>query len=229
MKVAPIIRANTLVGSVRNGERVGLLVGGVRYGYYHYNRRFNDDHFFFGFYVFDPFLYDTCVCSPWYYYPCLPPYLAYNRVVIVDNYYSSGWEGRPYYWENEQPASRTDLDLALQDMVSAFQDDDRRAISRLIPRDGQVNIYTEGNYSYSLSSDAFYDLYKDGIENVHTDKYQITRVETNDRGDARIEARHDYVDPWNNTQTVYHTYYLVRQGHDYVIREFGTSYDAKGW
>jgi hypothetical protein len=149
--------------------------------------------------------------------------------VFVDHYYSTGWYGQPYDWNPTPTSHSTDLDYAIQDIVSVFTDDNRRALGRLVPRDGKVNIYTEGNYSYSMDADSFYDLYKDGAENVHTDSYTVQRVEQKDNGDVRILAKHEYTDPWDQHQVVYHTYYLVRDGRDYVIREFGTSYYKQGW
>ncbi len=227
-----IVRAPSAVfrphpgGAAPAFEHGGLYRGGWREGYYHYNHFFHDDHFFFGFYVFDPFAFGLCVCSPWYYYPCLPPYLAYGHVIFVDTWYSSGWVGEPYTYYPDAPSRDNSpaLDPSLHYIVAAFQDDDRRALSHLVPRDGKVNIFTEGNYSYSLSADDFYDLYKDGVENVHTDKYVIEDVQVNAKGDARVKARHEYTDPWGKPQTVSHTYYLAHEGSDYVIREFGTSY-----
>jgi len=230
---APNVFIHPGPGFVRPIHTGGLVDHGYRYGYYHYNRHFRDDHFFFGFYVFEPFGGPSCYCSPWYYYPCLPPYLAPGHVVIVDSFYSTGWVGRPYAYTpvpvNPNANKATDLDFAVQDIVAAFQDDDRRALGDLVPKDGKVNIFTEGNYSYSLGADEFYDLYKDGIENVHTQHYSIEKVETSEKGDVRVLARHDYTDPWDQEQTVYHTYYLVHEGQNYVIREFGTSYYDKGW
>jgi hypothetical protein len=229
--VGGIVDGRTLGSRVRDTERVGLVRSGYRYGYYGYHHNdWDSNRFFFGFYVYDPIAYDRCVCSPWYYYPCLPPYVAYHRVVIVDRYYSTDWYGSPYDRREDYLAvNRQALDSALDDIRDAFVNLDRRSISHLVPSDGKVNIFTEGNYSYSLNADEFYNVYKDGIQNVKTDSYRILRVERNDRGDARVQAEHSYTDPWGERQTVYHTYYLAREGRDYVIREFGTSYYNKGW
>jgi hypothetical protein len=232
---APIIINNgQLQRRVGQSERnIGLVRDGYRYGYYHYRRDWRDDYFCYPYYSFDPFYYDRCVASPWYYYVSLPPYVNYSRVTIVNVFPTSNWYGTPYRWRPVDQWDRNgryeDLDYSIEDIVDAFQDGSRRAIERLVPTRGTVNIYTEGNYSYSLNADDFYDLYNDGIQNVNTVRYQIIDVQRNRDGNARVLARHEFIDPWGTRQTVWHTYYLERDRRDYVIREFGTSYYRSGW
>ena len=64
-----------------------------------WRRKYWRDSFFaFPFYVFDPFLW-PCYVSPWYYYPCLPPYVGSANVVVVDSYPTSNWRGSDYDWD----------------------------------------------------------------------------------------------------------------------------------
>ncbi|AIE86751.1 hypothetical protein [Fimbriimonas ginsengisoli] len=232
---APVIINNgQLQRRVGQNERgVGIVRGGYRYGYYHYRRDWQDDWFCYPYYAFDPFRFDRCVTSPWYYYVSCPPYLNYSRVTIVNVYPTSNWSGDNYDWrpidQYDRNARYEDLDYAIEDIVDVFQNGSRRSLDRLVPRRGSVNIYTEGNYSYSLGADDFYDLYQDGMENVNTVRYQIVDVQRDRNGNARVLARHEFIDPWNQRQTVWHTYYLQRERRDYVIREFGTSYYRQGW
>lgn len=230
---APVIINNgQLQRRINNSERVGLVRNGYRWGYYHYNRSWRDDSFWYPHYAFDPFAFDRCVISPWYYYVSLPPYLNYNRVTIINVYPTTNWYGHPYRWRSIDEGDRgnySDIDYAIQDIRDAFEDGNRRAIDRLCPRNGNINIYSDGNYDYSLGANDFYDLYNDGIENVRTRRYVIENVEVNDAGNVRIFARHEYTDPWGNDAVVFHTYYLERSGRDYVIREFGTTQDRNRW
>ena len=166
------------------------------------------------------------MCSPWYYYPTLPPYINNTRVIIINmGWPSHNWYGQTYRWN--QPTYNNwgrynDLDYAVQDIVSAFERRDYRAINRLVPNRGNVHIYLDGRYSYSLQPDDFYDLFVDGIENARTVRYEITEVRQNGRY-AKVTARHQYVDPWNQRSTTYHDFFLEQDGRDYVIREFGTT------
>jgi len=183
--------------------------------------------------VFDPFAYDRFYCSPWYYYSFLPAYINTTRVIVVNNYYGyNDWQGDVYnygggysddgYRGNDR--RDRDLDFALDDITKAFDDNDNRTASSLIPRSGSVAIFMDGKYNYSLNPDDFNDLFMDAVENAKTDKYVIESVRTN-RGVARVVARHEYTDPSGDPQTVWHTYTLEEEHGQYVIREFGTDYD----
>jgi len=232
---APIIINNgQLQRRVGQSERIGLIDNGYRVGYYHYDRRWNDDWFGYPYYVFDPYQRFNCVVSPWYYYASLPPYLNSNRIIIVNNFPTTNWYGQPYEYNrpdfsNRWDNNRNEVDYAVADIEDAFQRGDRRAVNRLVPRRGNVNIYTDGRYSYSLNADDFYDLYLDGIENARTRRYEILDVQTSRNGGIRVYARHEYTDPWDRRETVWHQYYMERDRNSYVIREFGTSYQRPRW
>jgi len=219
---------------VMQQERVGLVHGGVRYGYYHYDRNWRDDYFYYPYYAFDPFGYNRCVASPWYYYPTLPPYINGTRVTIINinalPYVN--WVGQSYRWNRPDRSDRwtryNDIDYTLDDLVVAFERGENRAINRLIPRNGQVHVYMDGRYNYSLGPDDFYDLFNDGIQSTRTRDYQILDVQTSNRDVARVYARHEYDDPWGRRTTVFHSFTLERERNDYVIREFGVS-NHRSW
>ena len=215
---------SSVLGKVIGGNRIGLVHGGWRTGYYGYWGGWRDSFFAYPFYMFDPWL-GPCYCSPWYYYPCLPAYIAAPRVVIVDSYPSTNWSGDDYEWQ--QPSAQNSnpmLDDSIQDLVTAFESQDHKIIDRVTPHSGNVNIYADGKYSYSLNANDFYDTYVDGIESTKTDRYQVIEVKASKDGStARVTAKHVYNDPWGNRTYVYHSYFLVKEGEQYVIREFGTS------
>jgi hypothetical protein len=215
---------------VMDQERVGLVYNGYRVGYYHYDRSWRDDWFFYPFYAFNPWQQRNVVCSPWYYYPTLPPYIHSQRIIIIQTGWpSQNWSGNTYRWN--QPTDRwgryNELDYAVDDIVQSFERRDYRSVERVIPRRGNVHIYMDGRYSYSLHPDDFYDLYVDGIENARTVRYEIVEVRQSGRT-ARVTARHQFVDPWNQRSTTYHDYFLEQEGRDYVIREFGTT-NHRNW
>ena len=201
-----------------------LFVNGHRYGYYHYNRDWRDDYFAYSFYVFDPYAYDRCYASPFYYYVSLPPYVNSTRIIVGNsrfvflNDYEYRWH-RPY---GDTRGDYTELDYAVDDIVVAFEDANSRAVNRLVPRDGRVNILHDGRYDYSLQADDFYDMFRDATKNAETSKYEILNVRMNGRS-AKVYARHSYIDPWGQRAFVYHTYFLEREGGSYVIREFDSS------
>jgi len=226
-------------GSLGNQVRRSdvIRVGGttIRFGYTHYDYRWRDDYFFYSHYVFDPFAYPS-YCSPWYYYPQLPPYFLASRCVVLQGYVWSPFMGVNYvyypspnydngynnYSNYNNDRRRSDLDYSLDDIANAFNNDDRRAVSRLVPRSGRVNILIDGKYAYSMNADDFYDTLVDATENSKTTNYKILDVQTN-RDGAAVWARHDFEDPWGRRQSVYHYFRLEQEGRDWVIREFGTS------
>lgn len=236
---APVVIDNgVLARRVDRSENISVRINGhgFRVGYYHYNPRWCDDWFVYPHYIFDPWGYQrTCYVSPWYYYVSIPAYIDSSRVIIVNTFPYQNWVGYDYNWRSNGRYDRydrgnADLDYALDDLQNAFEREDRRAATRLVPRGGRVNIYTDGRYSYTLSADDFYDLFMDGLYNAKTRRYDIVRVRVGDRGaTARVTARHETTDPWGNSQTVYHEFFLEREGRDFVIREFGTSIEGGRW
>lgn len=222
-------QGGSLPSQVLNEERVRRTRNIYRSGYYHYDPYWCDDYFWSRWYIFNPYR-SNCVISPWYWYPSLPGYLNYNCISIV-NIPIVVWNGSYYnyrrgygYYDNYR---RGYLDSSIDDIVDAFERSDRRSLSRVIPRSGRVNIYTNGRYDYSLRADDFYDLMLDAIYNVRTRSYNVVRVETY-RDEAEVVARHSFIDPWGRTNTVYHWYRLEEERNGYVITNFGTS-DYNCW
>ncbi len=223
---APIdIRRGSLENMVRRSDEIRINGTRIRIGYSHYDSRWRDDYFYYPHYVFDPFRSDF-VCSPFYYYAQLPAYFNYNRCYFPTNYVWSPFSGVRYRWN--QPSrdywnrDYNELDYVVEDIVNVFMDSDRRAIGRLIPRNGQVGIIMEGQFAYALRSDDFYDTLVDASENTRTVDYRILDVQYR-RDAASVYARHDYEDPWGRRVSVYHYFKVETEGRNWVIREFGTS------
>lgn len=204
----------------------------IRQGYRSYHNDWRDDNFYYPHYSFTPYG-NNCSFSPWYYYPHLPGYVSVNRIFYVSNLSWSFGSGSNYSWNRSRNNSgwgydrdrydRDGLDESLWDLVNAFERRDRRALGRLVPRSGRINIYMDDRYAYSLQADDFYDLMLDNIETTRTVRYEIERVQTH-RGDAQVTARHEYMDPWGRRSTVYHNYRLEEDRFGYTITDFRTSW-----
>jgi hypothetical protein len=198
--------------------------GGLRIGYVGYSNAWCDDNFAYPYYVFNPWMANGyCVASPWYRYSYLPAYVNTTRVIVVNNYVptwgTSGWNDYSYDRNDRRNEALND---SLDDLRDAFERNSTRYADRLVPPSGQVAIYNDGRYDYSIGADDFRDMFLDGVEQSKTIKYEITEVQT--RGDeVHIRARHEYEDSWGERQVVYHTITLRRErGDSFVIREFGT-------
>lgn len=204
-----------------------------RDGYCAYNDSWRDDYFYYPYYTFSPWSANRdCTVSPWYYYPNLPGYILTSRIRYYGNTrcdwgigtiytWSRGNNGYGYGWGNDSRYDR-DLDQAIGDIESVFERNDRRALGRLVPRSGRVNIYMDSVYCYSLYADDFYDLMLDNALSTRTIRYSINRVTTY-RDSAQVSASHEFLDPWGRRQVVYHHYRLERDRYDYVITDFLTS------
>ncbi len=230
---APDTRHLTLGDRVNRRENAVLQIGGVRVYYYHYDPRWCDDYFWYPYYTFNPYN-SRCVVSPWYYYYSLPGYVSYDRCRF--NQFDSwsinwnNWTGTSYRWNQTRYDTfgtgynnrSSDLDYAIEDIVNAFENGDRRAVSRLVPERSDVAIYVDGQYSYSLNGDDFYDMFLDATQNTRTRRYAITDVKVNGNT-ARVTARHEFEDPWGRVTAVWHYYELQQERRNVVITKFGTS------
>ncbi len=205
-----------------------------RVGYYAYDPLWLDSQFSYNGYVFDPFQVD-CYYSPLYFYSCLPGYLPAPEVVIVSpEDLPTQLSGTEYTWNRpqdpSQPGSGSDgnpnanpvLDSALFELTKAFETQDEAALSDLVGRKENVNIYIDGRYAYSLSSDNYFDLMRDAVRIVKTTRYEILDVQYY-RNEAKVLARHTYEDPWGKPEVVYHTYRLLLDNKRSRVTEFGTS------
>ncbi|MHB8635409.1 MAG: hypothetical protein ACYC96_02935 [Fimbriimonadaceae bacterium] len=219
----------------------------ARRGYFGYDRDWRDSSFTYPFYVFDP--YNTFgFLSPWYFYPSLPGYISPDRCTFVDAgllppvFVGAEYTSYPLatdaayqqgYAQGVQDAQQADqqatppadnriLDGALDDIVAVFSHDDQRALDRLVGETGNVNIYVDGRYSYSLAANDFYDLMRDNAGTTHTVDYQILDVKVNG-SEAKVIALHTFKDPWGDTEKVYHTYTLKVGQRGAQITDYGTS------
>lgn len=209
-----------------------VYAGKFRQGYYHNNRNWRDDYFCYPYYYFEPY-WGHSVISPWYYYPNLPGYLASSRCLFLTvrigpfHGYIYDWSPRyvsynPYYNVQRNTSRNEELDLAMEDLVYAFERYNIRAIDRLIDRNQNVNIFIDDQYAYTLYSDDFRDLMVDNIQATETRNYTIEQIRVNGNV-ARVIARHDFIDPWGRYDSTYHFYQMRRDRYGYTITDFGTS------
>ena len=208
----------------------GLNYNGWRTGYCHYNNNWNDNYFWYPNYCFSPFGNVNIVISPWYSYSFLPGYLTCSNVYVTNYRGYWGWNTGFVYvndnynsYDNDYRFSRNrDLDYAIDDLQDGFERRDFRSLDRLVPDRGQIAIYRDGRYDYSIDTRDFADLLNDLSSNANTNRYRILETRTN-RGTARISAVHEYTDQWGSRQRVYHSIYLENENGQMVVREFGTS------
>jgi hypothetical protein len=235
-----IIKSPSLENRARREDGPRYNTRGWRTDYCHYNPYWVDSNFWYPNYCFSPFGGVNVVISPWYSYSFLPGYLSCDHVYVTNYRGYWGWNSGVVYLSDNYNYNNSydqgydrgndrnrDLDYSISDLRDGFERRDFRALSRLIPNYGQIAIYRDGRYDYSIDSRDFSDLLNDLSTNADTDRYRILETRTN-RGTARISAEHDYLDQWGNRQRVFHTIYLEKEDGRMVIREFGTS-NSRVW
>ncbi|MGI8924358.1 MAG: hypothetical protein ACR2HJ_10040 [Fimbriimonadales bacterium] len=211
---------------------------GLRFGYCHYYPWWSDWYFGYAYYIFNPIPWQ-CVFSPYYYYHCVPGYLPFRRVwcgnytvlYIVGDPFGWNYCGRGYgygfynasYNSGYNSANTSALDRALSDLTDAFKYGDATLLDRLVPRGGSIEIFIDGEYSYTVNANEYYDITADLLEGVNTSDFQIVDVRRVRDGGFYVTARHDYLDAWNTRQTNWLTFTLQEQANWYAITQAGTS------
>ncbi|MBS1705633.1 MAG: hypothetical protein JST40_07140 [Armatimonadetes bacterium] len=198
-----------------------------REGYYHYDRNWRDDRFCYPYYNFS--WSNNCVISPWYGYYNLPGYVSYARVSFTipqwrfafDGIFT--WNSNSNYGRDDRWDQYCDNDLrdAVYDIESVWQNGDTRALDRLISGNDRVVIRSQNAEVYTVRPDDFYDMMRDAALDTRTNRYDIERV-SGGRGGARVIARHEFYNAWNQREVQYHSYILEQGRRGYQIVEFGT-------
>lgn len=230
--------------SGRTGGRgsLGYQVGrqedyrvGLRSGYYHYDPLWCDWFFGYRFYCWEPVFGSWF--SPYYIYYSVPGYLSFGRgyyrgfttIIVIGNPIAWNYCGRGYnygyynYSNYGYDRNYSQVDRALSDLQDAFKYSDAKLLDRLIPRYGDVEIFIDGDYAYSLNANDYYDITADLIYSVNTTSFQISEVKRISGGGYVVLARHDYVDSWNSRQSNWLTFTLREERGSYVITQAGTS------
>ena len=217
-----------------------------RHGYYHYNPFWMDNYFHYPYYYFS-YLPGGCVLSPFYYYHHLPGYISYSRIrvgifnfiLIHDHHYDwrrprytnyLSWQGYGGYGRNQRDyrdSRYTELDYAIDDIVSSFERGSMRAMQYLVPTRGEVYIELEDYTQYRMQARDFYDMMADMVETTDTTRYTIQDVQY-DGDQVVIYAEHEYRDPWGRRERKYHTFGLAETRSGYVIEYFRVD-RARSW
>jgi hypothetical protein len=123
------------------------------------------------------------------------PINIYSRCTTVYNW---GYQSRYNNYSR--------LDVAVDNIVDSFNQRSMRKIERMIGRNN-VEVELDTGNGYLMQGSDFYDLTKDLVEGTNTSNYSISKVRTS-RGEAVVEAYHEYYDAWGNKDVVKHIYGL---------------------
>jgi len=193
--------------------------GHWRYGYSGWHGYGTSLGFHFGLYLYTPFA-GAVYPSPWYYYPGLPPYVPASAVVVVPGYSANWTYGNPYSYQGGQNEM---LNSAIGEISSAFSSQNAGAVAALVPSGGQVAVFADGQYEYSLNGPDFQNMLSDDVSAVDTTSFQITSVRAGGNW-AVVHAAHTFQNTDGSTETVNQTYRLRLEGGQYVMTDFMTNH-----
>ncbi len=202
-----------------------------RIGYVQYNNFWNDDWFCYPHYAFN-YRPGYCYPSPFYYYSNVPGYVVSARIkignfsfqIFADDRYD--WN-RPRYrryddWgRNDRYDDRryNDVDYAIDDIVTSFEEGDMWSMNDLLPRSGYVQVALEDYADYRMRSDDFYDMLSDIVEGTDTTNYRVRDVRY-ERDQVVIRAEHEFRDAFGRRDKKYHTIVLDEDRSGFEISYF---------
>lgn len=155
----------------------------------------------------------------------LPPYLPYDQVLFESPPTIDWDEGVPYDYEALNPPTwngNTALNTAVGQITAIFQNQDSSVIPNLIPNNGDVAIYNDEKYMYSLHGSDFQAMMLDNLNNTQTISFTVTVVKTF-QDEAIVKCTHVISNESNGSDTIYQMYRLALRGDRYVITDFMTS------
>jgi len=182
--------------------------------------------FAFGAYCFTPFE-QPCYVSPWYYYPCLPAYVPTSAVTVVPGYYCPWDLGVTYRYRpavSYESYGDPSLNQAVDEIHAVFADGKPDAIDAVLPDRGQVAIFTDGKYDYSLNSEDFHNMVADNSKITPTVSFQVLSVRRGSDGQAVVECVHEFKNEDGGADRVYQEYRLQEEEGRYHITDFMTSH-----
>jgi hypothetical protein len=175
------------------------------------------------YYVYSPF-YTTCVATPYYYDPYCPPYLPDDRVAVWPDYNYNWDSGASYRYASAEPYSSYGdplLNLAIQALVGSYRNRDARDIDNVLGT-GDVAIFGNNRYEYSLDSNDFRDMFIDDCRAPRTVGFDVLSVRRH--GDYGIvRCRHRFETPDRHLHSATLIYNMRRIGNRYAISDFMTS------
>lgn len=167
---------------------------------YEFRRRYYDPFF----YPYDYRLYSSY------------PYYDVGPVVIIDTERwpanQSRWR-RSYEYTHPTPGS---LEEALVDIEATWWEENPGLLMWHIDPSRDIDIYTNGKYSHSLTPRQVYKLTAEAMGRIQTVDFVFDDVDHHGLT-ARIKARHEYLGPDGRHRTAHLTYYLEKVRYRWVI------------
>jgi hypothetical protein len=204
------------------------------FGHFGLRHRFDgdddDDDFvvlncFFPYYLGDPYatgFYSNYYPSVYDYWGWSPDYINPNRVyydqaaLMYDN---PGLYGTTTAYDIDTDGA----DQAIADIRQAWLDGNINAFGAHLDDQLDINIYFDGDYSYSTSSSDYYSMTADAMATTKTISLDFDRPAPIGNDEISVRGKQVFTGPENDRHTLYVSYQLRLVGNDWYIVSFDSS------
>jgi len=185
-------------------------------------------NFFYGYYWSDPgwfgFYYPGYYPAVYHYWGWTPGWVYPTRVYVspVEYVYSPPVTPYRYYtpgsYMDERGASR-----AINEVRDSWLNGDMSLLSRHLTDQLDIQVYFDGEYSYTTSTDDYYAMTADAAATTQTVAMDFDDPIWISTAEVFYTGRHVFYDPDGNQQTVYISYRLRHLGTEWYIVAIGSS------
>jgi hypothetical protein len=154
------------------------------------------------------------------------PYVYPSRTVVVEVPQYTYVPVPTYSYDNGYYLSQgqqTGLDDAIQDIRNAWVSGRQDLLLRHIDSNTDVQVFLNGQYSYSLPSSDYSQMVRDALDHVKTQSFTITGVEQRSDGAYVVSAKHSFYDLNDKFKSVDVSYTLARSDGRWVIVGVGST------
>lgn len=172
-----------------------------------------------------------CYPSPYcFYYDYYPPYIAYDRVIVVARIGSPRIyvEAPVFIYQrdyNYYLSNREDKELwaVLGDIQRGWERSDPQMLMDHVRRNSTIEVYLKGEYTYSVDWLDYYDMTRDAMSVIKTRSFNFDKVTRRDGGLYIAHGTHTYADEYGLQKTVFIAYTFERYGNEWFITAVGSS------
>jgi len=194
-----------------------------RLGHYYYPGPQAVKPRFYGYWSFTS--YPNYTCRSVYFYYDVFPYIEMTRVIIEQAEPEIVYVEQPVYSDGAQydaDSRFAGLDDALADIRSAWIAERFDLIQRHVLAGRRIQVFLDGNYDYTISSDDYLSMTRDALEDMETVSFIWDKVR--EREDGQITAFGSHTYRANGAEhTVYISYTVMRVENKYYVTEVGSS------
>ncbi len=124
-----------------------------------------------------------------------------------------------YYLEQPRPSG---LSQTIDDIRNAWLTGNDDLIRRHVDANGNVAVYLNGVYSYSIPGTDYWNMVRDAMSRTRTIKFVTTGLELRSDGAYELTGRHDFYDANNNVKSTEISYTLSPVGNAWIITGVGS-------